>query len=301
MSERIFVSIIISTYNNEDTLSGCIESILSQNFRDFEIIIVNNGSTDTSAAVCDSYREKDPRVKVVHMEHEASGAAYNNGLRAAAGRYVHFVEPLDNLEENVLEKITSLLRQNLDVIFLDTSFYNSASFWDISHNNILRRLSADMPDRLWDKLIRRDLLVREDIWFTEGSIWEKVDFSIKLYLHAKAYTAIDYPFYKHNPKENNHPPEEMFNMILLALAKWAGPAESTYEEHSQIIHTWMTSMFSGFLIPLYKQLPKEARKIYKTSLRDFLWLLDTRRDLQILKMLYILIGPLLTSHITAKL
>ena len=298
MAGRIPISMIIHVYNNEQALPTCLDSIISQGSLDFEVVLVNNGSTDGSVAICENYREKDRRVQVVHMEHDDVAVAYNNGLEAAGGRYIHFVDANDQIKEGVIEEVQSVLRHNLDVVFVDTSFYRSANFWDISHSNILRRLCQDMPDRLWDKLIRRELLEKDDIRFTKGLVWEKVDFSIKLYLHALTYTAVDFPYYSKTENTNKPDPEGVFSKIILTLSKWAGPAEFVYEDHTHILHSWMAAMYCDYLIPMFKQLPKESREMYKRGMGDFQWLFDVRHERKdkLIKILYAVCGPLVASY-----
>lgn len=294
---RCPISMIIPIHNNEKTLAACLDSILTQNARDYEIILVNNGSSEESVAICESYRAKDSRVKVIHMDHDTPASAANKGLEAATGKYVHFMGASDTLEENALEKVVPILLQNLDVIFLDSSLYQAPNFWDISHQNVLRRLNKEIPARLWDKLIKRDLLTGADIRFSKGIIWESVDFCITLYIHATTYGAVDFPYYIRNEGTSVLDTETVFNRIILTLSKWAGPAESTFEEYSTAIHAWMAAMYCDLLIPMYSQLSSGGRKLYGPGMKDFFWLLDTHktREYQITKMLYSIFGPYITS------
>ena len=296
---RCLVSVIIPVHNDEGTLIRCLDSVFSQGLREMEIILVNNGSTDTSVELCETYREKDQRVRVVHMEHDTWGVACNKGLEAALGKYVHFVNAADYIEGE-MEALSDTLLKNLDVIFLDTSFYNASNFWDISHHSVLRRLCKDIPARLWDKLIRRDILIEKDIRFTEGVIWESVDFNIKLYIHANVYGAVEFPYARHT-EEAVHDSAETFDKIISTLSKWAGPAESTYEEYSTFIHIWMAGMYCDLLIPMYHRLPSDARAVFYTRMKDFQWLLGVRktRGSRLLEALYIILGPLATSYIIA--
>lgn len=82
------ISIIIPVYNSEKYLCGCIDSILSQSFRDFELILVNDGSRDSSPYICDDYAQKDGRVKVIHKENGGVSSARNAGLSAVGGVFV---------------------------------------------------------------------------------------------------------------------------------------------------------------------------------------------------------------------
>ena len=290
---RCPISIIIPVYNNEKTLADCLGSILNQGSEEFEIILINNGSIDGSVGICEDYRAKDHRVKVIHMEHDAAAVAYNKGLEAAIGKYVHFASASDYIKESAFKKISPFLLQNLDVIFLEAA----TKFWDVSHTNALRRLNREVPNKLWDKLIRRELLTKDDIWFSTGAIWEIADFCIKLYLHAATYGTIDFPYYHRHEESLDNNIEAAFGKIIMTLSKWTGPAESAYEEYGTIIHNWMAIMYCDLLIPMFSRLPPDARKSYKPGMMDFQWLLDTdkTRKNQTVKILFSVFGPLITS------
>ena len=293
MSGRCPLSIIITIYNDAEALTEFLSRILAQKAKDFEVVVVNNGSSDSTVDVCENYRKADPRVIVVHMDLGTPAEAYNNGLQAATGRYVHFANPADSIADGALENISPILRHNLDVIFLESPH---PSFWDINHASVLRRLCTSLPDKLWDKLIRRELLTKYDITFSKGIVWEEVDFCINLYLHATSYNSIDFPYYQQGPKETlSRDPDAVFSRGVLTLSKWAGPAESTFEEYSTIIHSWMVAIYCDILLPTYSQLPKEARNLYRAGMGDFKWLLLDNRKNQMLKILYIVCGPYITS------
>ena len=91
------VSIIIPIYNSEQYLGKCIDSVLKQTFTDFELLLINDGSTDSSGKICDEYALKDARVRVFHKENGGVSAARNTGIKAAKGKYVTFVDADDTL------------------------------------------------------------------------------------------------------------------------------------------------------------------------------------------------------------
>ena len=86
----MFFSVIVPVYNVEKYLNECVDSILSQTFTDYELILVNDGSKDNSGAICDEYAEKDNRVKVVHKENGGLSDARNAGIKVATGDYLFF-------------------------------------------------------------------------------------------------------------------------------------------------------------------------------------------------------------------
>ena len=89
------VSMIVPVYNSEKTLSRCIDSILNQTYRDFELILLNDGSTDTSGEICDAYAKRDSRVRVVHKENTGVSDTRNRGIDLARGEYLQFLDSDD--------------------------------------------------------------------------------------------------------------------------------------------------------------------------------------------------------------
>lgn len=313
------ISIITVVYDNESTITHCLNSILAQKFTNFELIIVNNGSSEGLTALCEAYKEKDSRVMVIHMDHGAKGIAWNRGIDEAMGRYVLLMEGIGYLEEDVLSKLYEIIIKNLDVIFLPPiepvaeSFEDQSksvlpliepaaeSFENQSKSHVLHELGKTLPTHLWDKLIRRGVLFDNNIQFAEDNMWETVDFCMKLYLNAETFGEADFPCY--NPLNNevtfNEFTDEDFGKLLLTLSRWTGPAELVYPDHTTIIHQWMSVIYLEELLPRYGQLSKEARKNYQSAMSDFMWLLDIQpnQDNKIVKMLCTTFGMHMASNL----
>lgn len=110
-------SIIVPVYNVEQYLSRCIESVLSQTFKDFELILVDDGSTDSSGAICDHYAEKDNRIIVIHKENGGVSTARNVGIENARGEYITFCDSDDYYKDKLLETVVSYLEDDsVDVL-----------------------------------------------------------------------------------------------------------------------------------------------------------------------------------------
>ena len=103
MNEAPKLSVIVPVYNAEATLHQCIDSILDQNYKDYELILVNDGSTDNSKSICDSYAQKDDRILVIHQENKGVGAARNAGLDIAKGHWISFIDSDDFIEPSFLQ------------------------------------------------------------------------------------------------------------------------------------------------------------------------------------------------------
>ncbi len=101
------ISVITPVYNAEKDINKCIESILNQSFKDFELILINDGSTDNSGEICDEYTEKDERVKVFHQENKGPSAARNKGIDEMQGDFVTFIDADDYVEPFYLDSFIS--------------------------------------------------------------------------------------------------------------------------------------------------------------------------------------------------
>lgn len=106
------ISIVVPVYNTEQNVSECIESILGQTHKNIELILVDDGSSDNSGAICDSFSERDPRIKVVHTENRGVSAARNLGVSLATGDYLAFSDSDDTMRLDMLEFLLALCEDN---------------------------------------------------------------------------------------------------------------------------------------------------------------------------------------------
>lgn len=179
-----FFSIIVPTYNNERELNRCVDSILIQTYTDFELILVNDGSTDATPQLCDAYAARDNRVQVIHKANQGVAAARNDGLFRAAGNYVYYVDADDWIEQGLLQEAicvlgkpeppdmfvfgyTRLLEQGVRVPCswsLEPGLYRKERLEKEVYPKMMRPVGVNTWERvvsasLWDKIIRRDLLL----------------------------------------------------------------------------------------------------------------------------------------------
>ena len=108
MQNDTLISVIIPVYNVENYLAQSVESILKQSFENFEIILVDDGSTDSSGRICDEYVEKDERIAAIHQKNGGLSAARNSGLSEAEGKYVYFLDSDDYIANNTLETLVEI-------------------------------------------------------------------------------------------------------------------------------------------------------------------------------------------------
>ncbi len=110
------VSIIIPIYNAEDSLHNCIESILDQTYRQIELILVNDGSTDGSKDICDYYASLDWRLKVIHQQNAGPSSARNRGIESATGDYIQFVDADDYIKPLMTETLVQTMTENVQLV-----------------------------------------------------------------------------------------------------------------------------------------------------------------------------------------
>lgn len=110
------ISVIIPIYNTESYLEQCIQSVINQTYKDLEIILINDGSTDNSGLICQKWKEQDPRIRYIKKENEGQGIARNLGIIRATGEYIIFVDSDDYLDKNLISKVYHYIsEQNADI------------------------------------------------------------------------------------------------------------------------------------------------------------------------------------------
>lgn len=163
------VSIIVPIYKAEEFLSHCVDSILKQTEKDFELILVDDGSPDNSGKLCDEYAKRDSRVKVIHQKNSGVSAARNAGIAAATGNYFGFVDSDDWIEPDMFEQLLNEAeRTGSDVVMCDaTTVYDDGrtqadTITQLSGNRILQKsdfspsLLLDMAGSAWRCIYKND-------------------------------------------------------------------------------------------------------------------------------------------------
>lgn len=117
-AQKELISVIIPVYNTENYLSPCLESIIRQTYKNLEIIVVDDGSTDKSGVIADEFSLNDTRIKVIHKPNGGVSSARNTGIDIANGKWIGFVDSDDTIEENYFETlINNALKNNADISF----------------------------------------------------------------------------------------------------------------------------------------------------------------------------------------
>lgn len=176
------LSIIIPAYNVEDTLGRCLDSIISQNFKDWQMILVDDASPDSSGRICDSYAARDSRIKVIHRtDNGGLSAARNNGLAAAEGHYITFADSDDFLAPETLSPLIQTMESHpeYDILEYPVSVHYGGkgqeplSFVPKVYTDMTEywlRGKAYLHTYAWNKVYRRHLF--DTVRFPEGKTFE---------------------------------------------------------------------------------------------------------------------------------
>ena len=138
------ISVIVPVYNAESYLQECVDSLLQQTFRDVEFIFVDDGSTDRSVEILEEYRQKDDRIRILRQQNQYAGVARNNGMKAAAGKYIIFLDADDFFEPTMLEEAFNCAEHNSAEIVV-FSFY----YYDNETGKLTPREKANLPDTVF--------------------------------------------------------------------------------------------------------------------------------------------------------
>ena len=215
------ISVLIPVYNAKDFLYDSITSLLNQTFEDFELICVNDGSKDNSLEILNEFASNDSRVKVFDKENGGCGSARNFALEKAAGKYIYFFDPDDDIENNSLEiAYNNAEKNNSDMVIFKANTFdkNGMNNYDISfdYTAIKREEYDNVPfDSLkryaliggfapWSKLYKKEFLDSyDDFKFDLGIAFDDVPFHVKSILRAKRVSYINKVLYHYRVDNAN--------------------------------------------------------------------------------------------------
>lgn len=215
------ISIIVPVYNVKEYLEKCLDSICSQTYKNLEIIVVDDGSTDGSGEICDSYAQSDTRIKVFHQPNAGQSAARNKALGMAQGELLGFVDSDDWIEKDMYEFLYRLMvESDADISvcshYVETGTktkvrHSSGTFTAFSRDEAIRALVVDKRIRnyMWDKLFKRQLF--DGISFPENRVFEDIAVSYLIFHKAGLVVMQDSPKYHYLKREGSTTQGKLYN------------------------------------------------------------------------------------------
>ena len=201
-------SIIIPVYNVEKYLKKCLESIKNQSYKDYEVIIVNDGSTDKSKDILDEYD-----YKVINQKNQGLSVARNNGVKKAKGEYLIFVDSDDYIEKDLLKELNKSLTDNPDLVrFQIREVYGDNTKKDYNEEPFTNKNGVEafsilckyhFVENAWAYLYRKDFYLKNKFSFKKGAIHEDFGLVPLVIMKAKIVNSISYIGYNYLQRENS--------------------------------------------------------------------------------------------------
>lgn len=288
----MFFSVIVPVYNVEKYLAQCLDSILSQSFKDYELIVVDDGSKDNSGKICDEYAEKDSRVKVIHKINGGLSDARNAGTKAAQGEYIVYIDSDDYvLSDSFLKTLYDNLNGADILLYKHQKFFDGNSDMlpcNYSYSNItvddkyvekLKKLVEGdaFYGMAWIKTFKRSLAVDNNIMFEKGLLGEDMEWNYHLITNANSLSVVDEPFIAYRQRANSITTSiKLKNLIdfIYILEKWSKTIreEIANEELKNVLFASMAKYYSNLLIT-YNRVEEKEKKQYINRIKDLSWVL----------------------------
>lgn len=206
------ISIIVPIYKAEKFLCRCLDSILAQTYKNWEAILIDDGSPDNCGTICDEYARKDIRFKVVHQENQGVVSARNRAIANATGDFIAFVDSDDFIAPVMLEKMIAIaIEEKSDIVWCNVKKIHK-NFEEVERiriyrdndTNIRKLLECSTPGYLCNKLICKNFWEKCNIETDkEGVMWEDTYMSLQLLMNNPKNAHIDSPLYIYNQTNEN--------------------------------------------------------------------------------------------------
>ncbi len=212
--DRMLFSIVIPIYNTEKYLENCIISVLNQTYKDFEVLLINDGSTDGSGEICEKFASKDNRIKVIHKNNSGVSSARNKGIDNASGDYIIFVDSDDIVNKELLDTVFKQInKNNCDIVSYRFDKKNSNNEDNVIEFTALNKVEIKLKfndiyevgvGSVCTQAYNLNMLKLYNIYFNnEIALNEEVFFNLKCFEVMKSFEFINKVLYKYNENLNS--------------------------------------------------------------------------------------------------
>ena len=300
----VLLSFVIPVYNVETCLGECLDSILCQATDACELVLVDDGATDSSGAICDRYAERFANIKVIHKENGGLSSARNAGLAVAEGTYVTFVDSDDRLfPESVPALLDWIRTEDADLCFLRAAkLFPDGALIDLNEGIVRSELHgkpreaaighlavrSKYPGCAWAKLFRRAFLMEHDLHFPYDRRYsEDLGFIRDCILCAERFDALDVPFYQYRQSRTgsitNKTSAKNFYDLLLFITESAERLTVGRQAKDALSRDVMSfAAYEYFVLLLtYSSIPRADKPAALKELAAYRWVLQYARSAKI--------------------
>lgn len=269
-SREILVSVIVPIYNVELYLVECIESILEQTYTNYEIILVNDGSTDSSGSICDKYEKQNNNIKVIHKKNGGLSSARNMGIEKAKGNYYVFIDSDDVVHKDYLNNMMKIaIKYNADIVACDFTT-GEECFWEDVPKNIEVRKGKQVLEQMnnrdvlvtvaWNKLYKRYFFDDLNLRYKNGKIHEDMFLAPKLLDNCNIMAIINEKLYFYRNRSNSIMNSSFKTKHLDILEALEYRMEYFKNRNYMDLYFYEIESYSRKLIFLYDRIKRENNK-----------------------------------------
>ena len=291
--EKDLISVVIPMYNSEKSIDRCIKSIINQSYKNIEIIVIDDGSTDNSKKICEKLAMKDSRIKVLTQTNSGVATARNNGMKEAKGKYLCFIDSDDWIESKMIEICyNKLIKEKVDVIRCNMFTENGKDLQDVDITSISKKyneneIKSNLIDKIlngklsayvWLLLIKKNNEIKNLRFSKDIIILEDTLFYIEMLLKVKSIYVLNKRLYHYCMNEEGltlsytNAENKIKGIIKYKkrVKKILIEEEIYNDEREKEINTVLTNFIMHYIYGLYLQ-KKDLKKIIKDmDIKDIL-------------------------------
>ncbi|ANU17911.1 hypothetical protein BBI11_13100 [Planococcus maritimus] len=287
------ISVIIPVFNTEKYLKTCINSVLNQEYDDFELILVNDGSSDGSGVICEEYSRTNSRVKTVHLSNGGAATARNVGIEKSKGEYIMFLDSDDFWIDGCLSEIAAKLssHEEIDVMFLNYAIvkkdgslteFKGYKFDYLTRRDLLKYISLQNKVAVSAclKVINKKMFSEKKIYFKNGLLAEDIDWFFNLMRVADSFTTYNGDFYCYRILENSASrsiSEKRIIDYLYILNTWVEIVNKEIDKEEQFYFYNMIGYEYEVLLATFFDYKKSVRVKYLSEIKSLIWILNYRK------------------------
>nr|WP_263325072.1 glycosyltransferase family 2 protein [Neobacillus sp. Marseille-Q6967] len=281
------LSIIIPVFNAKNYLKRCVESVLNQSFKDFELILVNDGSTDGSSEICDFYSECDERIQVHHLRNGGPSRARNHGMEQAKGKYITFIDADDYVNNYFSNTANKVSLNDYDLIVVPFSIVNTnekpIQFYQYKEKSFSKNekkeeflrviwLGEPLFGSCWNKWYKKSIICKNNLRFNNDFyIAEDYLFNLHFYRECQSAVLVSFPYYHYVKHDNSVTSRIYYNRFEIAKTvyveslKLLGDVNINDQESRSFVEE---AYLSGVLRAMFDMVKTENKLTFKYKILE---------------------------------